>query len=138
VLSATGGEQVHIVIGMAAYPGLETASAVVAAVWGMWGCSVPKDLKVDPIDLRLSSDHMDMHRAELATAHTAANGDIEAAQAGWVGASAAALQAKFAEWQEVTTKITTDITAHGAAFQSAAEGYATVDDQSAEHLDNQF
>src|SRR4051794_798818 len=101
----------------------------------MWGCSVPEELRVDPIDLRLSSDHMDMHRAELAAAHTAANGDIEAAQAGWVGASGAALMAKFAEWQDATTRITTDIVAHGAAFQSAAHGYATVDDDSAEHLD---
>lgn len=93
---------------------------------------------MDPIDLRLSSDHMDMHRSELAAAHGAANGDIEAAQAGWVGASGAALQAKFAEWQEATIAMTDDLAAHGAAFQSAAQGYATVDGDSAEHLDNQF
>jgi hypothetical protein len=36
-------------------------------------------VKVDPIDLRLSSDHMDMHHAELLAAHTAANGAIEEA-----------------------------------------------------------
>ena len=97
-----------------------------------------KDLEVDPIDLRLSSDHMDMHRSELAAAHAAANGDIEAAQAGWIGASGAALQAKFAEWQEATTRMTTGIAAHGAAFQCAAEGYATVDEDGADHLDQQF
>jgi hypothetical protein len=67
---------------------------------GQYGGVMAKDLRVDPIDLRLSSDHMDMHHTEVSTAHVAANGDIEAAQAGWVGASAAALQAKFAEWQE--------------------------------------
>jgi uncharacterized protein YukE len=95
---------------------------------------MPKDLKVDPIDLRPSSDHMDMHHVELAAAH----GDIEAAQAGWVGASGAALQAKFAEWQEATAAITSDIAALGAAFSSASEGYATVDGDSAETLDDQF
>jgi WXG100 family type VII secretion target len=95
-------------------------------------------LKVDSIDLRMSSDHMDMHRAELSAAHAAANGDIEAAQAGWVGASGAALQAKLAEWQEATATITRDIAAHGAAFQNAAEGYASVDGGSAEKLDDQL
>lgn len=95
-------------------------------------------LKVDPIDLRMSSDHMDMHHSEVSAAHTAANGDIEAAQAGWVGVSGAALQAKFAEWQEATATITRDIATHGAAFQTAAERYASVDGGSAEALDNQL
>lgn len=99
---------------------------------------MPKDLEVDPIDLRLSSDHMDMHHAELSEAHGAANADIEAAQAGWVGASGAALQAKFAEWQEATAAITSDIAAHGAGFSSAAQGYESVDGDSAESLDDKF
>ncbi|MEU0493935.1 WXG100 family type VII secretion target [Mycobacterium sp. NPDC006124] len=99
---------------------------------------MPEDLSVDPVDLHLSSDHMDMHRSELSAAHTAANDDIEAAQTGWVGASGAALQTRFAEWQEATSKITTDIAAHGVAFHSAAQRYASVDDDSAEHLDDQF
>lgn len=97
-----------------------------------------KDLSVDHIDLHLSSDHMDMHRSDLALAHGAANSDIEAAQAGWVGASGQALQAKFAEWQEATTKMTTDIGAHGEAFKTAAQGYAAIDGDSATHLDEQF
>lgn len=99
---------------------------------------MPTNLQVDPIDLRLSSDHLDMHRAELAAAHTAANGDIEAAQASWVGLSGAALQTKFVEWQDATTKMTNDIAAHGAAVLSAAHRYATVDDESAQHLDDQL
>ena len=61
-------------------------------------------LRVDPIDLSMSSDHMDMHHGELLAAHTAANGTIEEAQTGWVGASAAALQSKLAEWQAVTAE----------------------------------
>lgn len=99
---------------------------------------MPKDLDVDPIDLRLSSDHMDMHHADLSAAHGAANADIEAAQAGWVGVSGAALQTKFAEWQAATAAITSDIASHRAAFSSAAEGYATADGDSAETLDQQF
>jgi WXG100 family type VII secretion target len=95
-------------------------------------------VKVDPIDLRLSSDHMDMHHAELLAAHTAANGAIEEAQGGWVGASAAALQTKFAEWQAVTTELCGDIAAHGEAFRTAAAGYESTDANSAEKLDRQL
>lgn len=64
---------------------------------GFRGLAVAKDLRVDPIDLHLSSAHMDAHHSELLAVHTAANDTIETAQAGWVGASGAALQAKFAD-----------------------------------------
>lgn len=97
-----------------------------------------KDLEVDPVDLHMSSAHMDMHHAELAAAHGAASGDIEAAQSGWVGASGAALQAKFTEWQEATAMIARDIVAHGAEFQNAAQRYASVDADNAEKLDEQL
>ena len=96
------------------------------------------NLEVDPIDLRMSSDHMDMHHAELQTAHTAANEAIEAAQAGWIGDSAAALHAKFAEWQAVTTQLANELADHSAAFISAADGYESVDANSAEQLDGQL
>jgi WXG100 family type VII secretion target len=95
-------------------------------------------VKVDPIDLHMSSDHMDMHHAELLGAHTAANGAIEEAQAGWVGMSAAALQAKFAEWQAATAQLCGNIAAHGEAFRSAATGYESTDTDSAEKLDRQL
>jgi WXG100 family type VII secretion target len=99
---------------------------------------MPKDLRVDPIDLRLSADHMDAYHADVLAAHTAADGDIEAAQSGWVGASATALQTKLAEWQEATTALTTDLAAHATAFEGAAHAYATVDDDGAERLDEQL
>jgi WXG100 family type VII secretion target len=99
---------------------------------------VAEPVKVDPIDLRMSSDHMDMHHAELLAAHSAANDAIEAAQAGWVGASAAALQTKLAEWQGVTMELCGDIAAHGEAFRSAAAGYESTDADRAEKLDRQL
>jgi len=69
-------------------------------------------LRVDPVDVHMSSGHMDVHHADLTAAHTAADGEIEGAQAGWVGASAAALQSKMTEWQATTTKLCGDIAAH--------------------------
>lgn len=95
-------------------------------------------LKVDPTDLRMSSDHMDMHHTELQAAHAAADSTIEEAQAGWVGASAAALQSKLAEWQAETTKLCGNIAAHGEAFRAAATGYQTIETDSAEKLDRQL
>jgi WXG100 family type VII secretion target len=92
-------------------------------------------LKVDPIDLRMSSDHMDMHHCELQAAHSAAHGVIEAAHAGWVGASASALQSKMAEWQATITQLCGDIAAHGAAYRAAANGYTRNDTESATALD---
>jgi WXG100 family type VII secretion target len=95
-------------------------------------------VKVDPVDLHMSSDHMDMHHAELLTAHTAANGSIEEAQAGWVGASSAALQAKFVEWQETTAKMSSEIAAHRDAFRTAATSYQATDTDGAEKLNDQL
>ena len=102
------------------------------------GCVMADHVKVEPIDLQMSSDHMDMHHAEFLTTHTAANSAIEEAQAGWVGASAAALQAKFVEWQEATAEMTGDIAAHGEAFSAAAAGYADTDAHSARKLDDEL
>jgi WXG100 family type VII secretion target len=99
---------------------------------------MPKDLNVDPIDLRLSVDHVNMHAAELAAVHAASDADIEAAHTGWVGSSAAALHARFAEWQEATTTMTADLAAHGAAITSAADGYDAGDTTGAKALDQQF
>jgi WXG100 family type VII secretion target len=92
-------------------------------------------LKVDPIDLHMSAEHMDVHHTDLRAAHAAADGAIEGAQAGWVGASAAALQTKMAHWQATTTRLCGDIASHGAAYRSAANAYTANDGNSAEALD---
>jgi len=72
-------------------------------------------LKVDPIDLYMSSDHMDMHHVELRAAHSSAGSDVESAQRGRVGASAAALRSRSAEWQAVTTELCDGTEGHGSA-----------------------
>lgn len=95
-------------------------------------------LRVDPIDLHMSCDHLDMHHAEFTQAHAAADGDIEAAQSGWIGSSAAALQAKFAEWQEVTTRLQADIEFHSASIRTAAKGYVATDTSGGQALAKQL
>lgn len=96
------------------------------------------ELEVDPIDLHMSSDHMVMHHADLQATHAAAHADIEAAQSGWVGTSAAALQAKFAEWQADAEALRSDVAAHADAFRTAAHAYTTVDGQNAESVSKQL
>jgi WXG100 family type VII secretion target len=101
----------------------------------MEGAVMGDRLGVDPIDLHLSSDHMDMHHAELRAAHGAADGVIDEAQAGWVGTSATALQSKMAEWQATTARLCGDIASHGAAYRAAANAYAGNDSDAAKALD---
>lgn len=99
---------------------------------------MPEPLRVDPIDLHMSADHMNVHHADMRTAHADADGDIEAAQTGWVGASAAALQSKFAEWQSDTEKLCGAIAHHERAFRTAAHSYQGLDETKAQAINNEF
>ena len=60
-------------------------------------------IRVVPEDLHVSAAKVDVHADELHLKHTAANGRIEAAQAGVPTGSAAALSAAVAKWQTDTT-----------------------------------
>ncbi|MBS4728040.1 WXG100 family type VII secretion target [Mycobacterium sp. SM1] len=91
-------------------------------------CVVCEPLRVDPVDLRLSADRMGAHHGDLRAAHMGADREIEDAQAGWVGASAAALRAKFAEWQAVTERLCGGIADHEQAFLVAGAAYQRVDE----------
>jgi WXG100 family type VII secretion target len=99
---------------------------------------VPEPLKVNPADLHLSADRMSVHHADLRAAHAAADSDIESAQSGWVGASAAALQAKLAEWQATTEQLCGSIADHERAFRAAGNRYQAVDGHSADSITDQL
>lgn len=91
-------------------------------------------LHVNPIDLHMSADHMSVHHTDLRTAHAAAASDIEAAQSGWVGASAAALQTKLAEWQGTTEQLCERIADHEQSFRAAGNAYQSADGDSAKSI----
>ncbi|MBS4730127.1 WXG100 family type VII secretion target [Mycobacterium sp. SM1] len=95
-------------------------------------------MKFDPADLHASAEHMSVHHADLRAAHAAADSEIEDAQPGWVGASAAALAAKLAEWQAATEQLCGSIADHEQAFRAARKAYLTVDGESADHIDDQI
>lgn len=88
-------------------------------------------VRVDPVDLRMSANHLAMHSEDLRAAHTEADADIEATQAGWVGESAMAMQVKLEEWQQFTARVCADLDIHQANFCSAANAYEVTDADSA-------
>lgn len=99
---------------------------------------MPEPLEFDPADLHVSANHMGVHHADLRAAHAKADSDIDAAQTGWIGASAAALQTKLAEWQATTEQLCGSIADHEQAFRAAGKTYETVDGESADNLDDQL
>lgn len=87
-------------------------------------------LSIEPERLRMSADRMDAHRAEHIATHSATNATIEAASSGWVGSSAAALQAKMTDWAAQSLHIENELTHYRDAFDSCGHAYTTTDDQS--------
>ncbi len=90
---------------------------------GWKAVGVAEPLQVDPVDLFLSSDHLDMHHAQHLEVHEAANAAIESAGSGWVGSSAAALQGKLAHLQAITAHISGELGHHCDAFRRIGYRY---------------
>ena len=91
-------------------------------------------LRVDVDHLRMSADFMDMHGEDLRRAHETADTSIVDSAAEWVGASAAALQAKLAEWQGVTAHASNEFAYHNAAFKKVATEFEKMDEEGATAL----
>ncbi|EIV30394.1 WXG100 family type VII secretion target [Mycobacteroides abscessus] len=87
-------------------------------------------LSVEPERLRMSADRMDAHRAEHVEIHSATNSAIEASAAGWVGSSAAALQAKMTDWAAQSLHVENELTHYRDAFDQCGHAYTTTDEQS--------
>jgi uncharacterized protein YukE len=72
-----------------------------------------KDMRVDPVTLRASAGQTDVSADDLRAQHGSAHERIAAAQAGWIGASAVALTAKAAQWEEQSAAHYTELVKHG-------------------------
>lgn len=59
-----------------------------------------EDLRVDPVEVWIAADHVDVAAHGLRSAHGSAHERMGAAQASWIGSSAAALAAATAKWEE--------------------------------------
>lgn len=92
---------------------------------------MPEPLRIDPVDLFLSSAQLDMHRADHDAVHGAANAVIESANAGWVGSSARALTGKVAHLQSISAHISGELLRHRDAFHATGTKYGDTDIASA-------
>lgn len=91
-------------------------------------------LEVDPADLFMSADHLDMHQSDHDRIHSAANSSIESVGPGWVGSSGIALQSKLTHLQAVTDHISTELGRHRDAFRRIGHSYQNLDEDDAAHI----
>ena len=85
-------------------------------------------LRVDPADLAVSAVMVHGHAEDVQIGHGAANTRMVAAQPGLVGFSAAAIEAKVAQWQVVTEALYARLVSHGEALAGSATGFAVTED----------
>ncbi|KAA0093685.1 hypothetical protein CIW49_26965 [Mycolicibacterium sp. P1-18] len=82
---------------------------------------------VVPEDLVASGEQVSVHADELLTTHTATTSWVESSLPYLPAAGAAALAAKSAKWQAVTTTLTGRLSEHSEALHGSAMGYQRVD-----------
>jgi WXG100 family type VII secretion target len=95
-----------------------------------------KDLRVDPAEVRMAADHVDVAADGLRTDHGAAQERIGTAQAGWIGTSGEALSKVAAKWEDDSTKHYNELIGHVEGFKSAAAQYVGTDHQEATEIEN--
>jgi WXG100 family type VII secretion target len=86
-----------------------------------------EDLRVDPLEVRMAANHVDVAADDLRSAHFSAHERMGTAQAGWVGSSAAALAATTAKWEEESAGHYAELVGHVEHFRSAAAQYMNTD-----------
>jgi WXG100 family type VII secretion target len=88
-------------------------------------------IRVRPDDLLISGAQVKGHADEVEAGHAASDAHIYAAQAGMVGSSAAAMEAKLAQWKSTTVALTNRLTDHAQAMTTGADDYRESDQHNA-------
>lgn len=88
-------------------------------------------LRVDFVDMKMSSTLIDGHREDLHAAHAAADSAIQAAQSGWVGQSALALQEKLLELQGITHHLNNECDHHSTAITAISDKFQSIEEHEA-------
>lgn len=81
-------------------------------------------LQLDLEALASSAAHVSGQAEDLATAHLSSDNQIAAAQAGWVGSSAAALTIKTDAWLEESRRLVGRVGAHAMELHSDGIAFA--------------
>jgi WXG100 family type VII secretion target len=83
--------------------------------------------RVDVEALSSSAAHVTGQGEDLATAHMSSDDQLDAAQSGWVGSSATALNAKTAAWLETSRRLVTDVGNHATDFHNDGRSFAEME-----------
>lgn len=94
-----------------------------------------KDLQVDPVEVKMAADHVDVAADGLRSDHGVAQERIGTAQAGWIGTSGDALSKLATKWEEDTTRHYNELVAHVEGFKSAAANYVSTDHHGATEIE---
>ncbi len=84
-------------------------------------------LRVDLEALACSAAQVSAHGEDLASAHLSSDNQIAAAQPGWVGASAAALDKRAASWLEASRRLLARVGDHALNLNTDGIGFAAME-----------
>jgi uncharacterized protein YukE len=90
--------------------------------------------QVDLEALTCSAAHVTGQGEDLATAHVSSDNRIAAAQSGWVGGSAAALQVRTATWLEASRRLLTRVGGHATDLNNDGIDFAAMERDNVEKL----
>ena len=93
-------------------------------------------LRVSIEDLAASGVAVTGHGEDLAVAHAAADGRIDAALPGWQGQSAAALAAKAATWTHDSRTLLARLSDHAQGLHTSAAEFWAHEQRSAQALNS--
>lgn len=92
-------------------------------------------LRVNIDELASSGVAVAGHGEDVAMKHAAAAGRIDAAQAGWRGASAIAMADRSERWMATTVELLTRLSGHAQALHTSACGFAEMETRNSQSLD---
>lgn len=90
--------------------------------------------RVDLEALGSSAAHVTGQGEDLATAHLSSDNRLAAAQSGWVGSSAAALDSKTAQWLQVSRRLVSSIGEHAMHLNQDGIDFAAMEHEHTEKL----
>lgn len=96
--------------------------------------AVVDEFRVGLETLACSAAHAGGRGEDLAIAHLSSDNRIEAAQPGWVGTSAAALNTRMAAWLATSRTLLSGVGDHAQGLHDAAIGFAAMEQENAEAL----
>jgi len=85
-------------------------------------------LRANVEQLAIAGNQVVGHGEDLAAGHLAADNRIEAANAAWIGSSAAALSARTTRWRQTTTTLLARVSDHAQGLHAAAYAYGENED----------